>query len=106
MSDSDCGSRGLAAEIGLQIPGFKGYLRREFRRDADRVQREFLVKKLKGAKDSIEAVKRDLAMKGGAFARHMGRQGVGGKRGHRSHAARPRGERLPQCLGRVAQWAD
>lgn len=64
MSDSDCGSRGLAAEIGLQIPGFKGYLRREYRRDADRVQREFLAKKIKGAKDTLEAVKRDLAMKG------------------------------------------
>ena len=36
-----------------KIPGFKGYYEREFRRDADRLQREFVVKQLREGKKSL-----------------------------------------------------
>ena len=36
-----------------KIPGFKGYYEREFRRDADRLQREFIVKQLQGVKKNL-----------------------------------------------------
>ena len=44
------------------IPGFKGYYEREFRRDSDRLQREFIVEKLRevkiGLNDIVRAVTR------------------------------------------------
>lgn len=51
-----------------KIPGFKGYFDRELRRDADKVQREFVAKKLISVKDDIgeiikgETRKRDLSL--------------------------------------------
>ena len=39
-----------------KIPGFKGYFEREFRRDADRLQREFIVKQLREAKKNLNRV--------------------------------------------------
>ena len=36
-----------------KIPGFKGYYEREFRRDADRLQREFIVSQLREIKNSL-----------------------------------------------------
>jgi hypothetical protein len=46
----------------LKIPGFKGYYEKEFRRDADRLQREFIVQQLREAgrslNDAIQAVSR------------------------------------------------
>ena len=36
------------------VPGFKGYFERELRRDADKVQRMFLVAKLRGARDRLQ----------------------------------------------------
>ena len=38
------------------IPGFKGYHEREFRRDADRLQREFIVRQLREIKKSLSLV--------------------------------------------------
>lgn len=52
----------------LKIPGFKGYYEREFRRDADRLQREFIVRQLNEAERhlsrTIQTVSRqkDLAL--------------------------------------------
>lgn len=43
-------------KILLKIPGFKGYFEREFRRDADRLQREFIVGQLQNAKKNLERV--------------------------------------------------
>ena len=44
------------------IPGFKGYYERELRRDSDRLQREFIVEKLRdvkiGLNDIVRAVSR------------------------------------------------
>jgi hypothetical protein len=34
----------------LKIPGFKGYQEREFRRDSDRVQRDYIVRRLRQVK--------------------------------------------------------
>ncbi len=39
-----------------KIPGFKGYYEKEFRRDADRLQREFIVRELQGIKESLNRV--------------------------------------------------
>jgi hypothetical protein len=36
-----------------KIPGFKGYYEREFRRDADRLQREFIVRQLQEVKKNL-----------------------------------------------------
>jgi hypothetical protein len=38
------------------IPGFKGYYEKEFRRDADRLQREFIVRQLREVKKSLNLV--------------------------------------------------
>jgi hypothetical protein len=39
-----------------KIPGFKGYYEREFRRDADRLQREFIVRQLREIKNSLNHI--------------------------------------------------
>ena len=39
-----------------KIPGFKGYYEREFRRDADRLQREFIVRRLREIKKNLNFV--------------------------------------------------
>jgi hypothetical protein len=44
----------------LQIPGFKGYYERELRRDADKLQRDFIVTRLRRAKDDLSTVMSDL----------------------------------------------
>jgi hypothetical protein len=65
MMDAKVGEpRSFLEEIGLHIPGFKGYLRKEHRRDADRAQRDYLAAQLKRTKERVDGVKRDLAQKG------------------------------------------
>lgn len=39
-----------------KIPGFQGYYERELRRDSDRLQREFIVKQLRGVKSGLNKV--------------------------------------------------
>jgi hypothetical protein len=39
-----------------KIPGFKGYYEREFRRDADRLQREFIVKQLQEVNKNLNLI--------------------------------------------------
>jgi len=56
--------RGFLQEIGLHIPGFKGYFRKELRREADKSQRDFLSGELRRLKGRVEGVKRDLATAG------------------------------------------
>jgi hypothetical protein len=48
-------------KILLKIPGFKGYFEREFRRDADRLQREFIVGQLQKAKKNLERIIQDVS---------------------------------------------
>ena len=56
--------RGCLEEIALQLPGYSGYLRREARRDADRVARVQLSSSLKVAKDHIARLKSERAKAG------------------------------------------
>ena len=56
-------AKGSFEEILMQIPGFKGYLRAEYRRDADRLQRQHLGQELKRARQTLDKVKQDLAQK-------------------------------------------
>ena len=44
-----------------KIPSFKGYYEREFRRDADRLQREFIVRQLREIKNSLNLVIRNVS---------------------------------------------
>lgn len=46
-----------------KIPGFKGYYEREFRRDADRLQRDFIVKQLREAKQNLNRVIESVSRK-------------------------------------------
>ena len=46
------------------VPGFKGYFERELRRDADKVQRMFLVAKLRGARDRLQEIIRGISRQG------------------------------------------
>ncbi len=43
-------SRGWIESIGRRIPGFKGYLEKEYRRDSDALQRTWLADRLQRAK--------------------------------------------------------
>jgi hypothetical protein len=43
-------------KILLKIPGFKGYYEREFRRDTDRLQREFIIKQLQEVKKNLNTI--------------------------------------------------
>jgi hypothetical protein len=57
-------TRSILEQIGMHIPGFKGYFRQEFRRDADKIQRDYLAQELGRCKTKVEGVKRDFAMQG------------------------------------------
>jgi hypothetical protein len=48
--------RGAMESLLRQIPGFKGYLEREYRRDSDKLQRDWLADRLQRAKRSIDEV--------------------------------------------------
>lgn len=62
--DDNARSRGVLDEIALQIPGYAGYLRKEARRDADRVARAHLAATIKRAKEQVESHKRDRSKAG------------------------------------------
>ncbi len=51
----------LLEKIGLVIPGFKGYKKKEMRREADKIVRENIYRKLTGAKSSLREVFQTLA---------------------------------------------
>lgn len=44
----------LIEEIETLIPGFRGYKMRELRREADKLVRDYIVRKLKEAKDNLK----------------------------------------------------
>ncbi|MBI4872737.1 MAG: hypothetical protein HY814_14355 [Candidatus Riflebacteria bacterium] len=50
--------RGYLEEILVQLPGFKGYLARENRRDSDQACREHLASRLSAAKKAVGDAKR------------------------------------------------
>ena len=43
-----------------RIPGFRGYLEREYRRESDQLARTLLTDRLRGCKTSVDAVQRAL----------------------------------------------
>jgi hypothetical protein len=62
MSDGDAfqkaaGNRGALEELAMMIPGFQGYLKAEHRREADRLHRNYLCKRIDQARAKVrEAV--------------------------------------------------
>jgi hypothetical protein len=53
--------RNFVETILRYIPGFRGYLEKEYRRDADALQRQWLADRLKRAKRAIDQFARPLA---------------------------------------------
>jgi len=49
------GGQNQLEQIANAIPGFKGYRERELRRDADRLQREFIAERLETCKKQLDA---------------------------------------------------
>lgn len=52
-------------QLLLKIPGFKGYLNKELRRETDKLLREFLAKKVDELRARLDPVMRDLVDGGG-----------------------------------------
>ncbi len=53
-------SRGWIESILRRIPGFKGYLEKEYRRDSDAVQRTWLADRLQRTKPALDTYGRTL----------------------------------------------
>lgn len=53
--------RGWIESLLRKIPGFRGYLEKEYRRDSDRLQREWLADRLQAAKTALDGSARTLA---------------------------------------------
>lgn len=56
--------QGLLQRIGNYIPGFGGYMNRETRRDADKMERDFVADKLSGQKNGIKRTVDELMSAG------------------------------------------
>lgn len=54
-------NRGAIESILRKIPGFKGYLEKEYRRDSDALQREWMTDRLQQSKRAIDDYTRELA---------------------------------------------
>jgi hypothetical protein len=53
--------RGMIETVLRYIPGFRGYLEKEYRRESDELQREWLADRLQRAKRGLDAYSRRLA---------------------------------------------
>lgn len=58
------GRRNLLERIGAKIPGFKGYLEREMRREVDKMQRDWLAAQLDRARGGMQGRIRDWSRSG------------------------------------------
>ena len=63
MSDQ----RNWLERLGEKIPGYGGYVSKERRRDADKIQREHLAEQLRAAKQPLNEVMRELSSSGRLF---------------------------------------
>lgn len=54
------GSRNAMEKLLLQIPGFRGYLKAEYRRESDKLQREYLAGRLGATRTIVDEAKCDL----------------------------------------------
>jgi len=61
------GTRNPIEELLLKIPGFQGYLNKQYRRESDKLHRDYLAKKLDETKRHINGVKNDLVDDGKIF---------------------------------------
>jgi hypothetical protein len=64
LYDKAQGQKGLLQRIGSHIPGFAGYMDRETRRDADKMERDFVAEKLSSQKNAIKRTVDDLMTAG------------------------------------------
>lgn len=53
--------RGLTEKIASYIPGYRGYKQKEIRREADKLLRDFMVKRLETARSNLKTVLRETA---------------------------------------------
>ncbi|MCS7138628.1 MAG: hypothetical protein NZ873_01045 [Crenarchaeota archaeon] len=53
--------RGLSEKIASYIPGYRGYKQKEVRREADKLLRDFMVRKLEAARSGLKNVVREIA---------------------------------------------
>ena len=52
--------RNWIEEVLRKVPGFRGYLEKEYRRDSDELQRRYLADRLQRSKAALEALSRSL----------------------------------------------
>jgi hypothetical protein len=64
LYDKAMGQQGLMQKIGSYIPGFGGYMNRETRREADKLERDFVADKLSNQKNGIKRTVDDLMSNG------------------------------------------
>jgi hypothetical protein len=57
-------ARNAVEELLRRIPGFRGYLEKEYRRESDALERTWLADRLQRAKQAIDALTRPLAEAG------------------------------------------
>jgi len=57
---------GLLEKVMLAVPGFNGYKQKEFRREADRIVRDFLYRRMKRSKNDLRNAYRTLMERGGS----------------------------------------
>ena len=57
-------SRNWLEKLGEKIPGFRGYLDRELRREVDKIQRDFLASEVDRARQGVQAKIRGWSRKG------------------------------------------
>lgn len=69
----NAGVAGSLEALMRKIPGFSGYLDREQRRDADKLQREFMAKGLEGLKRKVQDTQEQLLEAG--HMKHMSKLG-------------------------------
>ncbi|MBO3799969.1 MAG: hypothetical protein FGF52_02785 [Candidatus Brockarchaeota archaeon] len=53
--------RGLSEKIASYIPGYRGYKQKEVRREADKLLRGFMVRKLEAARSNLKDVAKEVA---------------------------------------------
>jgi len=58
------GHRNWLEKLGEKIPGFRGYLDRELRREVDKMQRDFLASEVDRARQGLQAKVRTWSRKG------------------------------------------
>lgn len=58
------GSRNAIEKLLLQIPGYRGYLKAEYRRETDKLQREYLAQRLAATKKIVDELKCDMVDEG------------------------------------------